>query len=386
MRWSAQSDKHDANVTRLKWRSFEPNRIGAGMIFWHAQKAGFSDEAFSIELVTSAAEFLALPLPPREPIIDALLFKQSIDEVVGWRGCGKTWFGLSMAKAIAQGSQFLAWPVPQRRRVLYVDGEMAGRELQDRMRAIFGPSVPELFELMASEIFYRATDSSLAINHVDQQVGFEGLLKALAAADRAPEVIIFDNLSALTAGLDENSSTEFQGLKAWFTRLRHMGYTVIFVHHSGKSGDQRGTSAREDNLDMTIHLSEPEQQHKDDLTRIEMKIGKCRGERPKPDAAAIALVRDRSGILELAISTAKPKRNSSDIEQKYWVLKFIAQNRGITRSHVAEKFDLAKSTAKEHVQKLIKEQLVAGAAGPLEVTPAGRSKIGRLWPEEEQEM
>jgi hypothetical protein len=214
------------------------------------------EEPFSTDLVMTAGQFLKLDLPKRDPIVDEFLYAQSLNEVVGYRGVGKTWFVLMLLKAIAEGSPFLSWTVPKRRRVLYVDGEMAANQLQERMRDLFGNSVPEYFELMASEIFYKETDSSLIINHTAQQKRFDGLLVDLAALDRNPEVIVFDNLSALTSGIEENSSSEFQILKAWFTKLRHMGYSVIFVHHSGKDGKQRGTSAREDNLDMTIELLE----------------------------------------------------------------------------------------------------------------------------------
>jgi KaiC/GvpD/RAD55 family RecA-like ATPase len=214
------------------------------------------NEPFSTDLVMSAGAFLKLDLPKRDPIIEELLYAQNLIEIHGARGVGKTWFVLLLLKAIANGSQFLGWVVPKRRRVLYVDGEMAGNQLQERMRDLFGSSIPEYFELMASEIFYQSTDSSLVINLAAQQIRFEGLLDDLKALDRNPEVIVFDNLSALTSGIDENSSSDFQILKSWFTRLRHMGYSVIFVHHTGKTGDQRGTSAREDNLDMTIELTE----------------------------------------------------------------------------------------------------------------------------------
>jgi len=40
--------------------------------------------------------------------------------------------------------------------------------------------------------------------------------------------------------------------------MRREGRAVLFIHHSGKSGQQRGTSKREDLLDTSIILSRPE--------------------------------------------------------------------------------------------------------------------------------
>jgi hypothetical protein len=41
-------------------------------------------------------------------------------------------------------------------------------------------------------------------------------------------------------------------------RLQHRGIGVLLVHRSGKSGEQRGTSRREDVLDTVIGLRRPE--------------------------------------------------------------------------------------------------------------------------------
>jgi putative DNA primase/helicase len=48
------------------------------------------------------------------------------------------------------------------------------------------------------------------------------------------------------------------GADQWvFLQLKWMGKAVIFIHHAGKSGDQRGTSGREDQLDFVLKLTLP---------------------------------------------------------------------------------------------------------------------------------
>ena len=46
-------------------------------------------------------------------------------------------------------------------------------------------------------------------------------------------------------------------MQAWLLELRRRGMTVLLIHHAGKSGDQRGTSAREDIMDTVISLRRP---------------------------------------------------------------------------------------------------------------------------------
>ncbi len=54
----------------------------------------------------------------------------------GPRGLGKTHVSLNVAYAVATGGEFLGWKAPQPRRVLFIDGEMPGALLQERLAAI----------------------------------------------------------------------------------------------------------------------------------------------------------------------------------------------------------------------------------------------------------
>ena len=47
-------------------------------------------------------------------------------------------------------------------------------------------------------------------------------------------------------------------VQEWILQLRRRGISVLIVHHAGKGGDQRGTSAKEDVLDTVIKLSRPD--------------------------------------------------------------------------------------------------------------------------------
>jgi hypothetical protein len=68
------------------------------------------------------------------------------------------------------------------------------------------------------------------------------------------KLLFLDNISALTPGIEENDSSAWDMIALWTNKIKQTGCAVVFVHHAGKSGQQRGTSAREDALDTVIML------------------------------------------------------------------------------------------------------------------------------------
>jgi hypothetical protein len=109
---------------------------------------------------------------------------------------------------------------------------------------------------------------------------------------------VIDNLSSMTAGGDENSNSELDSLLQFLIGLRHKGFAIVLVHHTGKSGDQRGASRREDLLDTSIKLSAP----KGDETpahgaKFSIDFVKTRGEKPDPDQLTVELVTGQYGGL-----------------------------------------------------------------------------------------
>jgi hypothetical protein len=89
-----------------------------------------------VDYLLSARDLARMNLPPREMIIAPFLPVNSINLVYAPRGIGKTWVALTMAKAVAQGEDWIGFQVPKRRRVLYIDGEMPLADLKQRLEAI----------------------------------------------------------------------------------------------------------------------------------------------------------------------------------------------------------------------------------------------------------
>ena len=66
-------------------------------------------------------------------------------------------------------------------------------------------------------------------------------------------------------------------MQGWLLNLRRKGISVLFVHHAGKGGNQRGTSKKEDILDTVIVLRKPNDYDQKEGARFEVHYEKARG-------------------------------------------------------------------------------------------------------------
>jgi DNA-binding CsgD family transcriptional regulator len=225
-------------------RRYAPDASGAA---WE------SDAALPKLVAVSLEKFLAHEFKPREMILAPWLTCQSLVMVYAWRGTGKTYFGLELAYAVASGGEYLGWKAPRPRKVFFVDGEMPGGLLQERLARV----------VAASEL--HPAPGMLTILTPDMQEGPMPDLATLGGQARLAEVIdddtelmILDPLSALARrGGRENESESWLAIEDWGLQQRRRGRAAMFVHHAGKSGDQRGTSKREDVLDVSLCLQRP---------------------------------------------------------------------------------------------------------------------------------
>jgi putative DNA primase/helicase len=91
------------------------------------------------------------------------------------------------------------------------------------------------------------------------------------------DLLILDNLSSLTLVIRDNDPDSWNSVQSWLLALRRRGISVLIIHHAGKSGDQRGTSRREDVLDTSISLRRPVDYNPSQGARFEVHLEKARG-------------------------------------------------------------------------------------------------------------
>lgn len=198
-------------------------------------------------------DFLALDIPPRELILAPIIPSQGLAMLYAPAGIGKTFVSLSVALAVATGSETLAgrWTATKRRRVLFVDGEMSAIALQERLKAMTKKLPPVDADYMR---IITPDQQELGIPDLATEEGQALIEEHLEGV----ELLILDNLSSLLRNGRENEAESWLPLQTWLLSLRRRGISVLVVHHAGKSGGQRGTSKKEDLLDTVILLKRPE--------------------------------------------------------------------------------------------------------------------------------
>lgn len=203
-------------------------------------------------VAVGAHDLLRADFPDRETLLEPWLQSQALTMIYAWRGVGKTYMAMLIAYALASGGRCLQWHAPKAVPVLYLDGEMPGAALRDRLAAIVAGA-----DVEPPEGYLRFVTPDLQPDGIMPDLStYEGQ-KAIDAVLGDSRVIVVDNLSCLARTGKENEGDSWQPVAEWALRMRATGRTVIFIHHSGKGGQQRGTSKREDLLDVVMLLKRP---------------------------------------------------------------------------------------------------------------------------------
>lgn len=219
----------------------------------------------------SVRDFLIKELPEREILLSPWLPKQSLSMLYAWRGIGKSWLGLSIGYAVACGAEILGWEAPAKKRVLFIDGELPAPTLQQRLALIVNSFDSEPLE-----------DGFKLITPDLQQDGIMPNLSTSIGRDLINEhtkdvdLIIVDNLSTLARSGRENEGESWLPIQEWALQHRSQGRSVLFIHHSGKGGQQRGTSRKEDVLDTVISLRRPPDYESTEGAKFELHFEKAR--------------------------------------------------------------------------------------------------------------
>lgn len=147
------------------------------------------------------------------------IYQFGFNVLVGASGCGKSFIALDIAGRISK-----------ERAVVYIAGEgLHGYAARWEAWKDFNKGGGELY-------FY--TDA-LQVMDNQQLSEFIGLI-----SEHDPALVIIDTLARSAVGVEENSAKEMGGFVGACDALRGALHTsVLVVHHTGKSGDIRGSSA-----------------------------------------------------------------------------------------------------------------------------------------------
>ena len=337
LNWSSEITMHNRNIHReekQKQEQEQKNKNGSG-----------SKEKNLI--VANIAELLGHNFPPREAILTPVFTLVSMNMIFSARGVGKTHVGLGIAYAAASGASFWNWTAKRPIKTLYIDGEMPGESLQERFAAIVHNAEAE------------PSPDFLKIITIDMNEGAMPDLSTLGGqiqiedACMDAELIIVDNLSCLARSGRENEAESWGSISEWALRLRSAGKCVIFMHHAGKNGLQRGTSKREDLLDIIIELKRPTDYDSSEGARFVVNFPKARH-----------LVGSEAAPFEAWLQNGKWKITAAVESTMQQVVELA--NLDMTQTEIANELGINKST----VCRAWKEAVINGQ---IETTKRGKT-------------
>ncbi|WP_342628189.1 AAA family ATPase [Nguyenibacter vanlangensis] len=224
-----------------------------------------------IPVPITGADFLRKEIPPRALLLDPYLPAEGIAMLYAPRGIGKTWAALSIAYAVASGSSALKGTAPAPRRVLYLDGEMAAADLQERYRKVVIGSGA----ILPDDAYFRFLPNGLYRDGLPDPASAEGREWIEDLAQHV-SMVVFDNISSLFRS-KENDADDWQLSQDMLLSLRRRGISSLLVHHAGKAGQQRGTSRREDVADTVIALRRPDGYEAAEGAKFHWYFEKARG-------------------------------------------------------------------------------------------------------------
>ena len=212
--------------------------------------------------------FLTTDFPKPSYIIEPLVSDQSIVQIVGASGVGKTMFGLAIAGAISTSNGLLGMAsVGGARPVLYVEGELPAADIQIRVNGMFNAIErkcdPNMFYVSSLQQQLKFNDKGFTPIQTEQGlIEIENAIVEIKKRTGKMPVVFIDNISCLASGLKENDADAWSPIINKFVKWKNMGSTVFYFHHLNKGNDSSGSTMQHRTIDMVIRMRKPEHKQK----------------------------------------------------------------------------------------------------------------------------
>lgn len=193
------------------------------------------------------------------------------------------------------------------------------------------------------------------------------------------KVVVIDTLARATVGLEENSAKDMGVAMAALKRIADAtGAAVIVVHHTGKSGGYRGSSAIEAAADAMILVEK--------VTPLTLDLKATKVKEAEPDSFTIDLMAVGDTLVVKPTTTARTTSEAGDFMLKYEraILEFFAgqaiDNDPMPRGAISTGTGIPQRTLIRALNSmLVNEQLERIGAGPstrYRLTKTGRARAG----------
>jgi hypothetical protein len=295
------------------------------------------------DLILNVQDFSRIDIPMRDEYLTPWLKEGSINLISGWRGTGKTFLALSILDAVSSGENLGPWECLKPACCLFLDGEMPVQDIIERSQNLkLNRERPNPLYIYCDALM---NQHGLPRAHLSNEIWRQKIKQILLT--KKIKVWVIDNLASLAGGLDENAKKEWDPINQFLLELRFSGISTIMLHHTNKDGGQRGTSAREDNIDTSIILKSPYDYSPEDGARFILHFSKARV-RTK-DLSLISdiefkLIQEESGRYLWVYGNVRAKRNKE-------ILRLLDE--GIQQKEAAEILKISKGQISKVRKKAI---------------------------------
>lgn len=250
---------------------------------------------FESALLTEHKLTHVLHFPEQPFIIQGLIPFNTITLVNGPRGGGKTWFVEMMANEVTWRGSLGPWAVVNPVNTLLIDGEMSMKMIQERL-ILMNQGRGDVNSKPASLYVYSeawAYQLGIARSSILDSMWRERMKDIIMR--HQIKLLVLDNLASLAPGIDENDKFAFDPVSRWLLELRFEGVSIVMTHHTGKQGQQRGTSAHEDHVDTSLMLKLPKGYQSHMGCKFICEVTKDRGYMTEGMRYELSLVTDAQG-------------------------------------------------------------------------------------------
>ena len=307
-------------------------------------------KAYSIDdIILNISDFRKIEIEPRRAFLKPWLKTESIGLCHGWRGMGKSFFAMGLLDAASSGKPFGPWECDSSGPSLFLDGEMTisdNHERFDDMGLLTGNRKHPLY--IYSDHY--SNRLGLPRAHLANE-SWRTKMKSILTA-RHVRFFVIDNIASLAPGLDENKKQDWDPINQWLLELRFAGISTLLLHHESKEGKQRGTAAREDNLDYSIRLKSPPDYVPEDGCRFIVHFAKARVR-----TSDLTLIEDREfKIVVDDTGLSKWTHQTVRAQNKYEVLRLLDE--GMSQTDASNTLGLTRGRVSQIRNRAIKDGLL----------------------------
>ncbi len=302
--------------------------------------------------IFTGTEFRAMPIPERRYFLYPILPKDDYNLTYSPDGVGKSIFWFAVCDAITKGEDMGPWrnTIGEPVDILYIDGEMSNNDSQDRLE-----------QMQANDHFHfihcgTNWETNIKINQDLNDIHFQKqILKEVL--DRNIKLVVFDNLTSLVSGNDENAKLDYDATNRFFLLLKHHHVAPIVLHHANKAGDQSGTTSHRRNVDSVFSLALPKNYRKEHGAKFKLTIQKLRSAKVNVENKHLVKTRELRYAQNLSDHQWEWTFDEVNLNSDPAFFMDVVSNE-FTQIKLSEKYDTGQGTVSKAIRNLVERDMI----------------------------